>query len=138
MMKDRVGEEFDATISGLSEGGFFVELKDLHIEGMVRTSGWKFDQRMFRGVISGRTVKVGQPTRVKLISVSLERRQLDFELLSLEGGEMKARPPQIRRHDGNQEQHHEKPRQEKSRQEKPRRGKGRPGKNERQARRRRR
>jgi ribonuclease R len=95
MVKDRIGEEFDATVSGLSEGGFFVEIDGEYIEGMVKLPGWKFDKRMYRGVLSaGRVVKVGQKVRVRLESVNLQARKVDFELLSLgPGGEVKPKAP---------------------------------------------
>ncbi len=96
MVKDRVGEELPATVSGLSEHGFFAELEGLFIEGMVRPHGWKFDQRLYRGILGGgRVVKVGMPARVRIASVNLQARKIDFDLLELEGEEERARsaPP---------------------------------------------
>jgi ribonuclease R len=104
MVKDRIGEELDATVSGLSEGGFFVEVDGEYIEGMVRLAGWRFDKQLYRGVLSaGKVVKVGQKARVRLSSVNLQARKIDFELLSLgPGGEVKAKPPRkLERHERN-------------------------------------
>ena len=44
MMKDRVGEEFDATVSAVADFGFFVELDTEHVEGLVKgeSLGWGF------------------------------------------------------------------------------------------------
>jgi ribonuclease R len=98
MVKDRIGEEFDATVSGLAEQGFFAELSGLYIEGMVRPSGWKFDQPSYRGLLGGgRVVKVGLPLRVRLTSVNLDARKIDLEIVSMQGAEVKARPPEVRR-----------------------------------------
>ena len=90
LMKDRVGEEFDATVSGLTEFGFFVELDTEHVEGLVKTEslgfGGKLDKTLHALVFpDGRRVRVGQKCRVRLASVSTERRQMDFEPLEIEG-----------------------------------------------------
>jgi ribonuclease R len=98
MVKGRIGEEFDATVSGLAEQGFFCELNGLYVEGMVRPSGWKFDQRAFRGLLGGgRVVKVGLPLRVRLTSVNLDARKIDLEIVAMQGAEVKAKPAEVRR-----------------------------------------
>jgi ribonuclease R len=93
LMQDRVGEEFDATVSGLTEFGCFVELDTEHVEGLVKTEsigfGGKMDKTLHALVFpDGRRIRVGQQCRVRLASVSPERRQMDFELLELEGKAM--------------------------------------------------
>jgi ribonuclease R len=90
LMKDRVGEEFDATVSGLTEFGCFVELDTEHVEGLVKTEaigfGGKLDKLVHALVFpDGRRIRVGQKCRVRLASVSPERRQMDFEPLAFEG-----------------------------------------------------
>ncbi|WP_224361041.1 ribonuclease R [Hyalangium versicolor] len=90
LMKDRVGEEFDATISGLAEFGSFVELDTEHVEGLIKLDalgfGGKLDKMLHALVFSdGRRIRVGQKCRVRLTSVSTERRQMDFEPLEIEG-----------------------------------------------------
>lgn len=90
MMKDRVGEEFDATVSGLTEFGCFVELDTEHVEGLVKTEslgfGGKLDKTLHALVFpDGRRVRVGQKCRVRLATVSPERRQMDFEPLEIDG-----------------------------------------------------
>jgi ribonuclease R len=112
MMKERVGEEFDATVSGLSEGGFFVEIDNEYIEGMVKLPGWKFDKTLYRGLLSAnRVVKVGQKVRVRLASVNLQARKIDFELLSLgPGGEVKAKAPRKLEKHEKHEKHERQPR----------------------------
>lgn len=106
MVKDRVGEELPATVSGLAEGGFYAELDGLFIEGMVRPGGWKFDQRLYRGVLGGgKVVKVGLPLVARIASVNLQARKIDLDVVSLEGAAVKARPPGVRR----REEHRPKP-----------------------------
>ncbi len=90
LMKDRVGEEFDATVSGLAEFGCFVELDTEHVEGLVKLEaigfGGKLDKMLHALVFpDGRRIRVGQKCRVRLASVSPERRQMDFEPLEIEG-----------------------------------------------------
>ncbi len=85
LMKDRVGEEFEGIVSSLTDLGFFVELADPVVEGLVKASrlgpGARLDGRRHALVFpNGRSIRVGQPIRVRLASVNLERRQLDLEL----------------------------------------------------------
>ncbi len=97
LMKDRVGEEFPATVAGLSEAGFYVELEDLFVEGLVRGESvfprFAFDMAKHRLTFGdGRVVKVGQKVRVLLEHVNLKRKQLDFVAVSFDG-EAAARVP---------------------------------------------
>lgn len=90
LMKERVGEEFEATVSGLTEFGCFVELDEEHVEGLVKAEaigfGGKLDKLVHALVFpDGRRVRVGQQCRVRLASVSPERRQMDFEPLEIAG-----------------------------------------------------
>jgi ribonuclease R len=86
LMKDRVGEEFAATVSGLTEAGFFVELDDIYVEGLAKgeTVFPRFRLDLDKHALvfgDGRVVRVGQKLRVALTSVNLKRRQIDFEPL---------------------------------------------------------
>jgi hypothetical protein len=77
----------------------------------VKLPGWKFDKTFYRGVLSaGRIVKVGQKVRVRLASVNLQARKIDFELLSLgPGGEVKAKGPRkLEKHEKHEKRAHEK------------------------------
>ncbi|RKG59608.1 ribonuclease R [Corallococcus sp. AB011P] len=129
MMKDRVGEEFDATVAGIAEFGFFVELDEVHVEGLVKGEslgpGSKLDKRTHSLVYpNGRRVRVGQKLRVRLLSANTTARKIDFEALQFKdeaplqrtGG---ARPAPRRR-----EYVNEAPGRHKG---------GRPGRNEREA-----
>jgi ribonuclease R len=89
LMKDRVGEEFDATVSSVTDFGFFVELDTEHVEGLVKTDALGFGGRLDKLLHAlvypdGRRIRVGQKCRVRLASVSPERRQIDFEPLELD------------------------------------------------------
>lgn len=86
-MKDKVGEVFDGMISGVSNFGIFVTLGATRVDGLVHVSElgrdyFRFDaaRHELRGERSGRTFRLGNPARVKLVRVDLETARLDFNL----------------------------------------------------------
>lgn len=88
-MKEHLGEEFTGHISGMSEWGVYIELEDTHIEGMsylrdIRGDYFSFDQELYelRGERSGIRLTLGDEMRVRVARADLEKRQLDFEVLS--------------------------------------------------------
>ena len=87
LMEGRVGETFQATVSGVADFGVFVELDAEHVEGLVRSDSLgrrvRLDERLHALLLGdGRRVRVGQPATVRLRSVNLARRQLDFQLVA--------------------------------------------------------
>jgi ribonuclease R len=97
LVKDRIGEEFEGTVCGLSENGFFVELNELHVEGFVKGESvypqFEFDEATHRLKFgSGQVVKVGLAAKVQLVSVNLQRKHIDFGILALDGAEVEAPP----------------------------------------------
>ncbi|MBM7117375.1 ribonuclease R [Archangium primigenium] len=94
MMKDRVGEEFAATVAGIAEFGFFVELDTVHVEGLVRAdslgAGARFDKALLALLLPGGfRVRVGQKARVRLTGVNVTLRRIDFEALEVAGHAVK-------------------------------------------------
>ncbi|MFN1833656.1 ribonuclease R [Balneola sp. MJW-20] len=86
-LSSRIGEEFDGTISGVTENGIFVNLKDIYCEGMIRVSDLKndyyvYDQKSHSlvGRKSGRKYQLGNDIRVKVKSTNMQKRQIDFTL----------------------------------------------------------
>lgn len=86
-MLGRVGEEFDAVISGVTSFGLFVELEN-SAEGLVLAAKLKDDYYRFeaerylmRGERTGKVYRLGQSIRVRLVDVSVAKRELDFEIL---------------------------------------------------------
>jgi len=84
-MNDHVGEEFDATISGVSEWGVYVEEVNTKAEGMVRLKNmtddfYELDEKNYAvvGEKTGKRYSLGDKVRVKLIASDMERRNLDF------------------------------------------------------------
>ncbi len=86
-MQDKIGETFDGVISGVSSFGFWVETVEHKCEGLVSINSL-FDFDDFRhveteyalvGRRSGRTFRMGDKVRIRLISANLTKRQLDYE-----------------------------------------------------------
>ena len=81
----RIGEEFDAVISGVTERGLYVELKETHADGMIRVASvgndyFEYDEKHYR-LVGKRTNKVfqlGDPIRVKLIAARVMEKEMDF------------------------------------------------------------
>lgn len=88
-MADKVGQEFEAVISGVSDRGLYVELKETHAEGMVRIRDlgndfFTYDAKRYR-IVGQRTQAVfalGDPIKVKLTAVRLFERELDFGIVA--------------------------------------------------------
>ncbi|MES2668148.1 MAG: ribonuclease R [Patescibacteria group bacterium] len=87
-MSEHVGEEFDAVISGVSDRGLYVELKETRAEGMIRVREigddyFVYDEKRYR--LIGERTKVeyalGDPIRVRLVAARLPERELDFEII---------------------------------------------------------
>ncbi len=88
LMKDRIGEEFDGVISGVTAFGFFVELKEVFVEGLVRMTSlhddyyhYYEDKYCLVGERTHKRFRVGDPVRVRVERVDVERRQIDFGLV---------------------------------------------------------
>ena len=102
-MQDRVGEDFNGIILSCTKYGFFVELNDLFIEGLVPLASLQDDRYMFRdtdrqivGVRNGRVFKMGQRVHVLLDRIDRQQRRLQFALLPSEE-EMASAPRSLRR-----------------------------------------
>lgn len=90
-MQDKVGQEYDGAVSGLTEWGMYVEIDPTHIEGMIplreiRSDFFDFDEAHYRlvGRRSGRVFKLGDRVRIRVSKANLEQRLLDFELIENE------------------------------------------------------
>ena len=94
-MQDRVGEDFEGIVLSCTKYGFFVELDELFIEGLMPLSSLADDRYMFRdtdrtivGARSGRVFKMGQRVHVLLDRIDRQQRRLQFALMpSAEGAE---------------------------------------------------
>lgn len=89
-MQTREGEVFTGMVSGVTEFGVFVEIKETASEGMVRLSELKddyyeLDEANYRliGQRSGRIINFGDMVQVKVKEANLSRRTIDLELLGI-------------------------------------------------------
>ena len=87
-MGDKIGEEFDAHISGIQSYGIYCEIDENHCEGMVPMHDldddyYEFDERNYCLVGRRRHHKyqLGDPIRIKVARANVEKRQLDFTLV---------------------------------------------------------
>jgi len=87
-LKDRVGESFDAVISGVTEWGMFVEIIENKCEGLVRLRDipddyYFFDEESFSIVGKGnnRRYRLGDNVKIQVKRADLVRKQLDFSLV---------------------------------------------------------
>ncbi len=87
-MQDRIGQEYDGVISGVTEYGLYVELNENKCEGMVPLRDldddyYEFDEKQYClwGRRSHRRYSLGDEVRVKIASANLEKRQLNFTIV---------------------------------------------------------
>ncbi|RMF84207.1 MAG: RNB domain-containing ribonuclease [Planctomycetota bacterium] len=83
LLADKVGECFDAVITGVASIGAFVQLRPVMAEGLIHVEDfgrdvWEFNEKSARfvGRHSRRVVGFGQPCRVQLVSVDATRQEL--------------------------------------------------------------
>lgn len=87
-MQDKVGQEFDGHVSGITEWGMYVEVDPTKIEGMVslrdiKSDFFDFDEEHYRlvGKRTQRTYCLGDPVRIRVKATNLEQKLLDYELI---------------------------------------------------------
>ncbi len=87
-MTDKIGQEFDGIISGVTDFGIFVELVDNKVEGMIalrdlQDDFYVFDEEDYciSGQNTGKSYRLGDEVRVEVKSANLLKKQLDFNLL---------------------------------------------------------
>jgi ribonuclease R len=87
-MQDHVGEDFDAVVSGVSTFGFWAETVEHKCEGLVGIQELSdLDQFEYlegeyalRGRHTGISFRMGDKLKIRVLSASLEKRQLDYGL----------------------------------------------------------
>jgi ribonuclease R len=85
-LEDRIGETMRGVISGVADFGFWVELLDMPVDGLVRLANlddfYVFDpeRQDLLGQRTGKTFAMGQTLDVVLEAVSLERVEINFTL----------------------------------------------------------
>jgi ribonuclease R len=95
-MKDKIGEEFDGVVSSITTFGFFVELKEIFVEGLVRMTSlhddyyhYHEDKYCLVGERTHKRFRIGDPVKVKVERIDVERRHIDFGLIQKIEGEVR-------------------------------------------------
>ena len=86
-MADKVGDEFDGYVTGVSAFGLYIELVEHFVEGMVHVSTMADDYYRFvekahllKGENTGKVYRLGDRVNVQVVKVDMERRQVDLGL----------------------------------------------------------
>jgi ribonuclease R len=89
-MADKVGDEFEGYITGVTAFGLFIELVEHFVEGLVHISTMADDYYRFvdrahflRGENTGKEYRLGDRVLVQVIRVDMERRQVDLGLVEI-------------------------------------------------------
>ncbi|MCX6552851.1 MAG: ribonuclease R [Acidobacteria bacterium] len=89
-MADKVGEEYDGYVTGVSAFGLFVELVEHFVEGLVHVSTMADDYyryldtaHVLRGEHSHKVFRLGDRVRVQVLRVDTGRRLIDLGLVEL-------------------------------------------------------
>ncbi len=87
-MMDKIGEEFGGFIVSLANFGFFVELENYFVEGLVKLAALKDDdyryyekEYLIKGRRHGRKFRLGDAVRVRVARINAFRSEIDFELV---------------------------------------------------------
>ncbi|QJR11734.1 Ribonuclease R [Usitatibacter rugosus] len=87
-MQDHVGDEFEGTISGVTNFGLFVTLDEMFVDGLVHISDlgqdyFTYDQarHTLKGERSGVKYQLGGHVRIKVVRVDIEAAKIDFTLV---------------------------------------------------------
>jgi len=87
-MEKKVDQAFDGYITGVTGYGFFVEIENFFIEGMIHVSSLEDDYYVFyekdhllKGMRKGRVYRLGDKVRVRVAGVNEERGWIDFQIL---------------------------------------------------------
>jgi ribonuclease R len=88
-MADRIGEEMDGVITGVESFGLFVQGLEIPAEGLLHIDAlqddfYRYDRaaHTLSGNRSGNTFRLGDQVRVAVSRVDIDRRELDFHLVS--------------------------------------------------------
>jgi ribonuclease R len=89
-MMNKIGEEFTGYITSLANFGFFVELDNYFVEGLVKLSSLTDDdydyyekEYVIKGRRHGKKFRLGDNVRVRVLRINAFRSEIDFELLQV-------------------------------------------------------
>jgi len=89
-MRDKQGEEFEGLVTGVTNFGLFVQIKDLYVEGLIHITSLPSDYynhdpigHRLVGERSGRVFRLTDTVRVRIAAVNVDEHKIDFELAAL-------------------------------------------------------
>lgn len=95
-MRDRIGDRFEGTITGISQFGVFVQLDEPFVDGMIRIADLERERRdsfarddagiRLIGSRTGFTLSVGDRVIIEVVDASIPRRQIDMVFISALSG----------------------------------------------------
>ncbi|HQT70785.1 MAG TPA: ribonuclease R [Thiobacillus sp.] len=87
-MRDRIGDEYNGTVSAVTSFGMFVALDEIFIEGLVHVSElgqdyFHYDQgkHWMLGERTGKRYRLGDRVRIKVLRADIETSKIDFGLV---------------------------------------------------------
>jgi len=87
-MSDKIGQIYEGIISGITEWGMYVEIKETGCEGMVPIRDMKgdfyiLDEENYRliGRHTGKIYQLGDPVTIQVYKTNILKRQMDFKLI---------------------------------------------------------
>ncbi|MCE2540175.1 MAG: ribonuclease R [Acidobacteria bacterium] len=103
-MADKVGEEFNGYVVGVTAFGLFVELVEQFVEGLVHVSSMADDyyryverHHLWQGESTGKVYRLGDRVRVQLVRVDTGHRRLDLALTDILDATRRSREGKTRR-----------------------------------------
>ncbi len=84
-LQDKIGQVFDGIVSSVTEWGMYIELIESKCEGMIRYNtlegNWSVNTNTYTITNKiGDKIRLGDPVKVIVNSIDLERKQIDFRL----------------------------------------------------------
>jgi ribonuclease R len=87
-MLDKIGEEYEGVVTGVTNFGLFIELKEIFVEGLVHVTSlgndyYHFDpeRHLLLGERTNQSFRLTDDVRVRVARVDLDEARIDFELL---------------------------------------------------------
>lgn len=106
-LSERLGQVYDGTISGIADRGLYVEIDENKCEGLIPMRDldddyYEFDEKNYRlvGHRTHRQYCLGDPLRIVIARVDMERRQIDFALEGKSISSVPAPSPQKQKKSG--------------------------------------
>lgn len=86
-MEDRIGAEYEGTISGITAWGIYVELPNT-VEGLIHVSRlwwdfFRYDESAYEmvGERTGQVFRLGEPVKIRVVGVDRLTKSIEFDLL---------------------------------------------------------